>query len=758
LDNQIKKRNQIQEQIANTEKKIERLGQVAQKTEEVQDEVASTVDGVASSEVSGGLLGLIKEAVGEVGSVDLTNVEEILGKILEILNKFSTEGIKKVDTKNTPEEKPKQTKKTEADLIRDNALKQHDVVKGLAAGRGSLYNQYTKDVEDLNKAVEEANAASEKDKKKAIAKVKTKAQKVSTLSYNILKNTSQWDYLVANSDSGAKNLYLKQGESLKDKMEKMAQKEHGILGKRGGKLTNPKYKYDFLGFDGDTLTYQLTDIEGKTRKVTMVWNEFTKQVAITSDKTGSKLGELAGKIESFGEKFKDAIDSGYLGAKDKDLKRFQDAIARINTEIVNGASIADVDKLRNEALRIADEVNKKVTKNKKAYTGTTEINAATRQHDNMDARGILGRTDLKMVEQYNKEYDALIKKHNQFKTNGTLFDPNNQKTLQGMAIKVKDLGKQLEKSYAQLEELERRVANSGDYNGRAIGDLSQVKQGTDIYEAMRAKLEELGATNIKIDKIHQRATGTIRHNNRTVSDLEVAYHKLSGSLARYQKQERESLTGLPAFLNGFQKKFNSIMQYLTMTMSIHQVLAQLRQGVQYIKEIDLALTELRKVTDETEASYDKFLQTAAKTGERLGSTISAVTQATATFAKLGYTMSQATEMAEAAIVYKNVGDNIASTEDAADSIISTMKGFGLEASESMAIVDKFNEVGNRFAITSQGIGEALRLSASALNEGKNSLDESIGLITAANEVVNDPSSVGTALKTLTLRLRGSKTE
>ena len=50
------------------------------------------------------------------------------------------------------------------------------------------------------------------------------------------------------------------------------------------------------------------------------------------------------------------------------------------------------------------------------------------------------------------------------------------------------------------------------------------------------------------------------------------------------------------------------------------------------------------------------------------------------------------------------------------------------------------------------------MSASALNEGGNSLDESIGLITAANEVVNDPSSVGTALKTLTLRLRGSKTE
>ena len=65
---------------------------------------------------------------------------------------------------------------------------------------------------------------------------------------------------------------------------------------------------------------------------------------------------------------------------------------------------------------------------------------------------------------------------------------------------------------------------------------------------------------------------------------------------------------------------------------------------------------------------------------------------------------------------------------------------------------------NKFAITSKGIGDALQLSASALAEGGNSLDESIALITSANEVVNDPSSVGTALKTLTLRLRGAKTE
>ena len=65
---------------------------------------------------------------------------------------------------------------------------------------------------------------------------------------------------------------------------------------------------------------------------------------------------------------------------------------------------------------------------------------------------------------------------------------------------------------------------------------------------------------------------------------------------------------------------------------------------------------------------------------------------------------------------------------------------------------------NRFAITSKGIGDALQRSASALSAAGNTIDESIGLITAANTVVQDPESVGTALKTLTLRLRGAKTE
>lgn len=87
-----------------------------------------------------------------------------------------------------------------------------------------------------------------------------------------------------------------------------------------------------------------------------------------------------------------------------------------------------------------------------------------------------------------------------------------------------------------------------------------------------------------------------------------------------------------------------------------------------------------------------------------------------------------------------------------------MQAFGIEAENVGDIVDKFNEVGNNYAISSQGLGEAMQRSAASLALAGNTLDESLALVTAANEVVQDPDVVGTWAKTLTMYLRAAKTE
>ena len=167
-----------------------------------------------------------------------------------------------------------------------------------------------------------------------------------------------------------------------------------------------------------------------------------------------------------------------------------------------------------------------------------------------------------------------------------------------------------------------------------------------------------------------------------------------------------------------------------------------KQMVSASKELDTAMTELKKVTDETDATYSKFLTNASKRATSMGASVADTITATADFARLGYNLSDAENLADASIVYKNVGDGIESISDASDSIISTMQAFGVSADDAMTIVDKFNEVGNNYAISSEGIGEAMLKSASSMNAAGNSLDETIALITAANTVVQNPESVG----------------
>ena len=83
--------------------------------------------------------------------------------------------------------------------------------------------------------------------------------------------------------------------------------------------------------------------------------------------------------------------------------------------------------------------------------------------------------------------------------------------------------------------------------------------------------------------------------------------------------------------------------------------------VSAVIDIDTAMTELKKVTDETSTVYAKYLDDASVRAKKLGATIADTVTASADFARLGYTLDEAAQLADAALVYKNVGDGIHKT-------------------------------------------------------------------------------------------------
>ena len=215
------------------------------------------------------------------------------------------------------------------------------------------------------------------------------------------------------------------------------------------------------------------------------------------------------------------------------------------------------------------------------------------------------------------------------------------------------------------------------------------------------------------------------------------------------------------FFTTLKKGWEKFGGWSLVTKTMMTAYRTIKNMVKAVKELDSAMTELKKVTDLSNQSYESYLKKATSMSKEVGASLADTVNATADFARLGYNIEDSSSLAEAALVYKNVGDGIEDISEASESIISTIKAFeqfGVSAENAMDIVDKFNEVGNNFAISSQGIGVALQKSASSLAAAGNDLSESIALITAANAVVQNPEVVGTAMKTMSMYLRAAKTE
>lgn len=277
-------------------------------------------------------------------------------------------------------------------------------------------------------------------------------------------------------------------------------------------------------------------------------------------------------------------------------------------------------------------------------------------------------------------------------------------------------------------------------------------------EKAKNSLEDFYKKNTKIAQNPEFVNSYNAIMNKDYGNSREGYAKLAQDVNRYKAAAKEA--GLETQTLGDKifaayKKFGG---WAIVTQTMSKAVAMFKSMVSNVVELDTAMTELYKVTNETKDAYAQFLSGSADTAREVGATMTDVINSTADFARLGYSLSDSEELAKAALIYKSVGDGIKDVDEASQSIISTMRAFGVEAENTMTIVDEMNYTGNNFAISSAGIGDALIRSASALSAAGNTMEQSIALITAMNSTVQDTDKVGTTLKTLTMYLRAAKTE
>lgn len=269
----------------------------------------------------------------------------------------------------------------------------------------------------------------------------------------------------------------------------------------------------------------------------------------------------------------------------------------------------------------------------------------------------------------------------------------------GIAVDTDELARQISEVNKLTDEMNELLKIhqkfSGD-NSKVISDniidFNGLDKDSEEYKRRLQSVAE-GFLKAKLQSVNFNAatgelTGKVRTGTNEFTEYAFAVDKVDGKIKQLNNGSKKT----EGFFSGINRKMKEAAQYVIGSVSIYDLWNQIRQGIQYVKEIDSALTELKKVTDETEATYDKFLNTAAKTADKVGSTIKDVVSSTADFARLGYSLADAAKMAENAQLLMNVSE-FTDISSATDTLISAVQAFSYTADETLHVVDILNKIG-----------------------------------------------------------------
>lgn len=261
-------------------------------------------------------------------------------------------------------------------------------------------------------------------------------------------------------------------------------------------------------------------------------------------------------------------------------------------------------------------------------------------------------------------------------------------------------------------EQEGMIASYGrmdDYQKAQLDNLKQEgvyrKENYDLLHQVSALDKDISKdyfearlnANSKMKGIYKSDIEEVRGlyaNAQNETDMRYASKREQALFARAAAQGNNGLSLIDKFKNG-------ISSFTTMLVG---PMALFRYGVTAAKavmsnvtQMDAAMTELYKVTDNSQHEYDKFRTATEKTSAEIGTTQVALVQSTATFARLGYNLSDSAELGKNAALFSNVGDEGMTSTEAAEDMVAIMKGFNIQAEDSIHIVDALNQVGKLVA-------------------------------------------------------------
>ena len=227
-----------------------------------------------------------------------------------------------------------------------------------------------------------------------------------------------------------------------------------------------------------------------------------------------------------------------------------------------------------------------------------------------------------------------------------------------------------------LEEV--RVAESKTLQGNVASTAANnvqkyINDNTKAWKKYKTQLEA----------VREEYRNAVTEGDKAAADLKFKNIKSSISA--------EGLTGKGLF-DDFKRAIGQVSQFTGAYAIAQNIMRNIpRQIFSAVKDVNAAQIELRKVSDASDSQLVEYWDQAAESAKKYGATVSDVISSTSDWARLGYSLDEAKKLSDMTTLLQKVGDNM-TQESSSEGIISTLRGFKMQASEAQKIVDVANEV------------------------------------------------------------------
>lgn len=559
---------------------------------------------------------------------------------------------------------------------------------------------------------------------------------------------------------------------------------------------------------------RLDTVEGKEykiklnvdeKKLSSVISNLEKMLDSLSKGTGDfkqfenlskELSNIVSEVQSLSKAFGKVDDSGAktllssIQNIDKSLSELSQNILNVNKNMSNmggntGGAVKQVENISNayqdaakEAEKLADAQSKIGQKTNISSASTESVTNSIKEENNVleqNTQKVKENTRAKEqnaninLNKYDKRLDSYNGKVDKYQATIDRFNDGGwtSKTYLENVQAVKNAVKEYETLLNELKGKDASLVTSDDISKL---DEYEKKIKDTIATVTNMSASEKGYNFVsgqkELDKIHKLLNENSKMSTEAKAKIKAYYaeiesgnpsmslDKIHGEILKIYNAEVEAgRAGRTLWDTLKNSGFHQIAAQMAGMVGVYDVINLGKEGFNVVRELNTALTEMRKVSDETVQNLKDYQATTFDTADAVGTTAKQIQNSTADWMRLGESMNQAAESAKDANVLLNVSE-FEGIDEATESLVSMSQAY--KDLDKMDIIDVLNNIGNNYSISTDGLATALKDSASALVTANNDLNEAVSLTTAGNAITQDPSKVGAGLRTISLRLVGTE--